>query len=116
MFERLRVVLRDVPSDRMDALVERMEMQDLETVLWKAITESGKTHYAIGKAAGVAPGVLDRFVAGTRGITLATASKIVGVLGYGLVKIDPDTSSAADAEPEKKKAAKKTAKRTPKRK
>lgn len=60
---------------------------ELEASLKKAITGSGLTHYAIGKAAGIAPGMIDRFVSGERGLQLTTASKIAAVLGYGLVKI-----------------------------
>lgn len=47
--------------------------------------ESGLTHYAIGKAAGVAPAQLDRFVAGERGLSLATAAKVAAALGLVLV-------------------------------
>lgn len=109
LYERLKDITRDIPNERMEALHERIQMQDLEAVLRKAIVASGKTHYAIGKASGVAAGVIDRFAAGTRGITLATASKIAGVLGFGLVKIDPEPIPEAPA-------AKKATKKAPKRK
>lgn len=54
--------------------------------LRRAIIVSGLTHYAIGKAAGVAPAVIDRFVSGERDLRMATASKIADALGYGLMK------------------------------
>ncbi len=112
LYERLRSVLADVPSDRIDALVERIEMQNLGEVLRKAIADSGKTHNAIAVAAGMSPIGIGRFVRGDRDIKLETASKIAGVLGFGLLKIDPEPITEAPA----KKPAKKTAKKTPKRK
>lgn len=68
---------------------------DIEDSLRKAIADSGMTHYAIGKAAGIATGMIDRFVRGDRGIQLGTASKIARVLGYGLVKVQPGTTGTA---------------------
>lgn len=52
--------------------------------LREAIRRSGRTHYALGKAAGVAPAQLDRFVAGERDLKLATAGKVAGALGLEL--------------------------------
>ncbi len=52
----------------------------------EAITEAGRTHYAIAKEAGITPEILDRFVRGDRGMTLATAGKVADVLGYELTK------------------------------
>jgi hypothetical protein len=58
----------------------------LDAAVWKAIKASGMTHYAIGKAAGVAPCVIDRFMHPAddprhRDIRLETAAKIAAVLG-----------------------------------
>lgn len=111
LYEQLRSALTDVSSDRMDALVKRIEMQDLEAVLRKAIVDSGITHYAIAKQAGISPVVLDRFKTG-KTITLATASKITAILGFGLMKIDPEPTTAAAA---KKSMPKKTTKRISKK-
>jgi hypothetical protein len=61
----------------------------IEAGLRKAIKASGLTHYAIGKAADVAPSVIDRFMLPAedprhRGITLATAARIAAALGLEL--------------------------------
>ena len=58
----------------------------LVVALREAITEAGRTHYAIAKEAGITPEILDRFVRGDRGMTLATAGKVADVLGYELTK------------------------------
>jgi plasmid maintenance system antidote protein VapI len=57
----------------------------IDTALRDAIRGSGLTHYALGKAAGVAPAQLDRFVAGARGLSLASATKIATALELVLV-------------------------------
>lgn len=54
---------------------------DLSEALKRAIEESGCTNYAISKMTGVSQSVLNRFVAGDRDITLATAAKIASELG-----------------------------------
>jgi len=57
----------------------------IDVALRDAIRGSGLTHYAIGKAAGVAPAQLDRFVSGERGLSLATAAKVAAALELVLV-------------------------------
>jgi hypothetical protein len=57
----------------------------IDTALRDAIRGSGLTHYALGKAAGVAPAQLDRFVSGERSLTLASAAKVATALGLVLV-------------------------------
>jgi len=52
--------------------------------LQAAIESDGRTFYRLGKEAGVSPEVIYRFVAGERDIRLATASKLVDVLGLEL--------------------------------
>lgn len=54
--------------------------------LRSAILESGLTHYALGKQAGVAPNVLDRFMSGERGLSIGTIDKLCQCLGLDLVK------------------------------
>ena len=51
-----------------------------------AVAEDGRTHYAIAKAAGIAPDILDRFASG-RDVYLGTAAKIALVVGLDLVPI-----------------------------
>lgn len=61
----------------------------LDAALKAAIRADGRTHYAIGKAAAVAPSMLDRFQLPDadprhRGLTLATAARVAAVLGLEL--------------------------------
>ena len=60
----------------------------LVVALREAIKEAARTHYGIAKEAGITPEILDRFVRGDRGMTLATAGKVADVLGYELTKIN----------------------------
>jgi hypothetical protein len=62
----------------------------IDAALRQAIKASGLTHYAIGKAAEVAPSQIDRFMLPAsdprhRDLRLATASKIAAALGMGLI-------------------------------
>ena len=66
----------------------------LVVALREAITEAGRTHYAIAKQAGITPEILDRFVRGERGMTLATAGKVAETLGYELTKTAKKTPMA----------------------
>lgn len=56
----------------------------LSDALRAAIRASGQTSYALGKAAGISPIVIDRFLAGDRDIRMATADKLAAVLGLQL--------------------------------
>jgi hypothetical protein len=63
--------------------------RSLDACLRAAIKADGRTHYALGKAASVAPSVLDRFMMPAadprrRGLSLETASRIAIVLGMEL--------------------------------
>lgn len=62
----------------------------IDAVLRKAVKADGRTHYAIGQAAGVAPSVIDRFMLPAndprhRDIRLATAARIAAAVGMILV-------------------------------
>lgn len=64
----------------------------IDASLRKAIKASGRTHYAIGQAAGVAPCVLDRFMHPAddprhRSMKLETAAKIAAALNLVLVAV-----------------------------
>lgn len=50
-----------------------------------AITNSGLTHYAIAKAAGINPNQLGYFVTGERSMTLETVDKVATALDLELV-------------------------------
>src|SRR5215210_3041439 len=54
--------------------------------LREAIERSGLTAYAVGRRAGVDPGVVQRFVTGERDIRMGTADKLCEVLGLRLVE------------------------------
>jgi plasmid maintenance system antidote protein VapI len=57
----------------------------LEKQIRAAIKKSGLTIYRLAKDSGVSQPVLSRFVNRQRGITLATASKLVETLGLKLI-------------------------------
>lgn len=64
--------------------------KSLDAALRQAIKASGLTHYAIGKAAAVAPSQIDRFMMPAddprhRDLRLATAAKIAAFLGLELM-------------------------------
>ncbi|MSR58772.1 MAG: hypothetical protein EXS05_14155 [Planctomycetaceae bacterium] len=58
--------------------------------LRQAIVDSGLTHYRIGKTAGVAPQMIDRFVHDDRDLRLRTAGRLALALGYELTKSKGD--------------------------
>lgn len=64
--------------------------KSIDDVLKAEITKSGLTHYALGKAAGVAPSVIDRFMLapGSRerggDLRLSTAARLAAALGLEL--------------------------------
>jgi ribosome-binding protein aMBF1 (putative translation factor) len=57
----------------------------LEKRIRTAIKKSGLSIYKLAKKSGVSQPVLCRFMNGKRGITLATASKLVDTLGLKLI-------------------------------
>lgn len=57
----------------------------IDTALRRAITDSDRTLYELGAAAGVSRQVLTRFVSGERGMTLESAAKVARALGLVLV-------------------------------
>ncbi len=60
------------------------DSSDLCGQLRKAILNSGLTHFALGKLAGVAPAQLGRFMSGKRDIRLETAAKLAAALNLQL--------------------------------
>lgn len=64
--------------------------QMIDAALRRAVKADGRTHYAIGQAAGVAPSTIDRFMHPAddprhRDIRLETAAKLAAALGLILV-------------------------------
>jgi hypothetical protein len=59
---------------------------DLVQRLRDAVAADERTHYAIAKAAGIEPDILDRFASG-RDVYLGTAAKIALVVGLDLVPV-----------------------------
>lgn len=72
------------PADIMPRHIGSMRMarrpKTFAEELRQAIRESGLTHYRIGKDAGIAPDILDRFVNDNRDLRLSTIEKIVAAL------------------------------------
>ena len=68
----------------------RDERTPLDEALKSRIRDRGLTAYALAKLAEVRPHVVQRFLNGERGLTLATADKLAGVLGLELTPRHPD--------------------------
>ena len=64
----------------------KKKQTNLEDTLRAAIERSGLSVYRIAKDAGVSQPALCLFVNGKRGLTLATASKVMDVLGLEIVE------------------------------
>lgn len=65
-------------------MAKRKVERTISAELRQAIADSGLTHYAIGKTAGVSPAVISRFSTGERGLTLAVADRICQALNLCL--------------------------------
>jgi transcriptional regulator with XRE-family HTH domain len=59
----------------------------LSNQLRDVIDSRGLTAYALGKDAGVDPGVIQRFLNRERGLTMATADRLAEALGLRLVEV-----------------------------
>ena len=70
-----------------------------------AIGESGETHYRIGKGAGIAPSVLDRFV--SRETDCLTGRNIDRLCDYFGLELRPKAGQAERKPPATKRGAKK---------
>jgi hypothetical protein len=90
--DRLADLLASQELDRIDAFwsaaMAKQDLGDANTIsgqLKRAIVASGLTHYAIGKAAGVDPGIILRFMSGEREtLKLATVDRLAVALGLRL--------------------------------
>lgn len=80
LYDDLAGRVAGLPADRQVLMYRELLEMGLAEDLREAIRESGLTHYSIGKMAGVAPAVIDRFVSGERDIRMETASKIAEAL------------------------------------
>lgn len=87
LFRRLGALVRALPAERQQALIEHIEHDmTLSEDLREAIVASGKSHYRLAQEAGITPGVISRFVSGERDLRLETASKLAELLGIRLTK------------------------------
>lgn len=59
-------------------------MVTIDKQLRKAITDSGRTCYALAHEAGIRPELLSRFVKGERDLRLTSAAKVAAVLKMSL--------------------------------
>jgi len=50
--------------------------------LVKAISTDGRTRYRIAQDSGISAGILSRLVNGHRGVSIETAERLAGALGY----------------------------------
>ena len=71
---------------------KKSDPSDLATQLRAAFRESQMSRFELARRAGISYAIIHRFVAGERGITLASASKIAGVLGMALRRVKPRTA------------------------
>lgn len=86
--DELAEAVAGLPPDRRRLLLQDLKGNMLADDLKNAIKASGLTHYAIGKAAGIRPEIVARFVSGEReDIRIGTAGKIAAVLGLELKPI-----------------------------
>lgn len=70
----------------------------------RAIRESGMSFNELGRLAGVSPGQLSRFAAGSRDVTLAVTSRVCLVLGFELVRTgEPVPDPLPDPPPSNRK-------------
>jgi transcriptional regulator with XRE-family HTH domain len=58
----------------------------------RLLRESGQSQYEICLTAGVDKGALSRFMAGQRGLSLATLDRLAEAMGWGLVATSPRAS------------------------
>ena len=66
----------------------------LSSQLLDIIESRNLSAYALGKLAGVDPGVIQRFITGARDIRLETADRIGAALGLRLVEVTPRKATA----------------------
>jgi transcriptional regulator with XRE-family HTH domain len=71
--------------------------QPISHPLRAAILARGVSASALARAAGVDPGVVNRYLDGRRGLTLETADKLAAALNLRLV-VDPDGAGSIDCE------------------
>lgn len=79
-YDQVQNILLRLRRHRARQLLMDLATVDIQDALRRAIIKSGKTHYRLGKDAGVAPEVIDRFVSGERDIRLVTAAKLADAL------------------------------------
>ena len=64
----------------------KADPNDLGTRLREIIRGRGLTAYAVGRDAGIDPGMVQRFLTGQRDLRLGSAAKICATLGLRLVE------------------------------
>jgi len=101
LYNRLEDLIKQLPKERKSELIGMLSEGTLVNDLKAAILDSGQTTYAIGKASGVSPGMIDRFIRGERDLRLTTAGKLCEVLNLRLMRVEPQPEQPA------KKASKK---------
>lgn len=80
----LRFVIKYLPIGAYYSIL--LFVSGLSDQLRLAMEQASVSHYALAKQVGVPPSVLTRFMAGERGLSLATVDKLAEVLGLELVQ------------------------------
>lgn len=86
VMDALTAKVRSITAGHVDRPATRKAVR-IDVALAKAIKASGRTHYAIGVAAGVSSTTIDRFMYRDerhRGLTLETAARLAEALGLEL--------------------------------
>jgi antitoxin component HigA of HigAB toxin-antitoxin module len=85
LLDRLATLLERHTPERLDAFWETMPKkpttpETLSETILRTIRERGITSYALAKQSGVKSPIISRWIKGERGLTLATAEKLVQAL------------------------------------
>jgi ribosome-binding protein aMBF1 (putative translation factor) len=92
--DRLAALLDRQTPERREAFHDWMEDEMTDTkrapetlsqTIAAAIHDKGVSAYALGKASGVSPAIISRFLGGTRSLSLKTAERLSQTLGLVLV-------------------------------
>ena len=75
------------------------DRRTLSYQLREIVASRGLSAYAVAKAAGIDPGVLSRFLSGTRDIRMETADRIAAALGLRLVEVGKGPGRARTPRP-----------------
>lgn len=70
-----------------------MDGKSIADSIKEVIFELNISSYSLGKMSGVSPVTIQRFLAGERGLTLATVEKLMGPLGLTVCRCEPEAAA-----------------------